>query len=745
MRVLGAELLAVLAFGALSSCSLNTTGEGPEDGGADQGDVDGPGPDLPDVEADEAEDGGELDDGRPPDDGAREDGDGADVRFCGNGAADDGEACDGTDLRDATCESLGRLPGVLGCTTDCMLDLSGCPPPLTCGNGLAEPGEICDGDDLRGSDCLALGYVDGTLACATGCTLDTSGCVPGCADACVAPGVRGCGGTRIRICVVGPSGCLEWRDEVDCAATGQVCYTATGVPACLGGSGESCADPLVLGTLPYNDSGGDITAEFANDQDFLGTHCDTASGVEAVFVRFLSAGESIRIRETGNMDAVLRVLSTCSDAAECLASRGDPEDPGLTFTAPADGNYYFVVEAYHAIPASKGFNFTIEVSPGGDLCTDPLVADPLPYNIHAGDFRTRFTDDVRFSSSTCQSADGREAFLARTMRAGETVRLRETGTLDAVLHVRDSCDPTAPCLLSRDAPETPGVTFTAPVDGTYFFVVEARLALPSTVGYDITLEEAPDGNICTDPIRAVDLPATSSGGDIRTAFTDDVRFTGTGCSPAAGPELFFSRTMAAGETVRLSDDGTLDVVLRVLGSCDPAAPCLADRGQPEMPGLTFTAPADGTYAFVAEAVLATPGTTGYAVTLDDPPPGNLCTDPYVVTVPVTVSGRDFTAEWTNDLDFIGRNCSAAGGAELVLAVDATAGETIQIDERGGLDVVIRVLTACDRLAECLYSVDSPENPGVNFVAPADGRYDIVIEGLLAFPGVRDYEIVLSHP
>jgi len=49
--------------------------------------------------------------------------------LCGNGLVDPGEQCDGLDLQGATCESLGHLPGTLGCSAECMLDDAGCIPP----------------------------------------------------------------------------------------------------------------------------------------------------------------------------------------------------------------------------------------------------------------------------------------------------------------------------------------------------------------------------------------------------------------------------------------------------------------------------------------------------------------------------------------------------------------------------------------------------------------------------------------
>ncbi len=48
--------------------------------------------------------------------------------------------------------------------------------PAECGNGVAEPGEPCDGSDLGSSSCQSLGFDTGTLSCTPGCAADTSGC-----------------------------------------------------------------------------------------------------------------------------------------------------------------------------------------------------------------------------------------------------------------------------------------------------------------------------------------------------------------------------------------------------------------------------------------------------------------------------------------------------------------------------------------------------------------------------------------
>ena len=67
------------------------------------------------------------------------------VGSCGNDREGPGEVCDGSDLNEQTCSSLGNGEGALGCAPDCRsYDFSGCTGPPYCGNGRVEPSEACD-------------------------------------------------------------------------------------------------------------------------------------------------------------------------------------------------------------------------------------------------------------------------------------------------------------------------------------------------------------------------------------------------------------------------------------------------------------------------------------------------------------------------------------------------------------------------------------------------------------------------
>ena len=91
--------------------------------------------------------------------------------ICGNDVAEAGEVCDGTDLAGETCVSQEFEDGTLSCLADCSgYDTSECTGGAECGDGVAEEGEACDGTDLKGETCESLGYEYGTLSCRPDCS-----------------------------------------------------------------------------------------------------------------------------------------------------------------------------------------------------------------------------------------------------------------------------------------------------------------------------------------------------------------------------------------------------------------------------------------------------------------------------------------------------------------------------------------------------------------------------------------------
>ncbi|MFL6193086.1 MAG: MopE-related protein [Thermoanaerobaculia bacterium] len=88
------------------------------------------------------------------------------------------EVCDGTDLAGQTCKSQGYATGNLACAADCLsFNVGTCNAAPTCGDGVVnQASELCDQSDLKGATCQSLGLGGGLLQCASDCNFDTSQC-----------------------------------------------------------------------------------------------------------------------------------------------------------------------------------------------------------------------------------------------------------------------------------------------------------------------------------------------------------------------------------------------------------------------------------------------------------------------------------------------------------------------------------------------------------------------------------------
>ena len=96
--------------------------------------------------------------------------------FCGDGVRTETESCDGADLGNNTCRSLGFQGQTTGlaCSSDCTFDTSGCTG--FCGDRMVNGHESCDGKPPPGKTCLDFGFDRGLLGCTALCGPDFSGC-----------------------------------------------------------------------------------------------------------------------------------------------------------------------------------------------------------------------------------------------------------------------------------------------------------------------------------------------------------------------------------------------------------------------------------------------------------------------------------------------------------------------------------------------------------------------------------------
>lgn len=158
---------------------------------------------------------------------------------CGNGKVEPGEECDGPDLAQQTCGSLGYQGGTLFCAEDCRFDRSGCTG--LCGDGVLDSAEeVCDGTDLGSASCQSEGFHGGVLSCSEDCQAVVTGDC--CDHECPASGSGECVGHVLWVCDFRGAGCLEWT-ATDCTVSAQVCDDSASAPACTFLCAGACTEP----------------------------------------------------------------------------------------------------------------------------------------------------------------------------------------------------------------------------------------------------------------------------------------------------------------------------------------------------------------------------------------------------------------------------------------------------------------------------------------------------------------------
>lgn len=143
--------------------------------------------------------------------------------FCGDGAKNGPEVCDGVDLAGQDCMKSGFFTGALACSKTCELDTGAC---TNCGNMQTDPGEMCDGNSLNGKTCASIDpaeFASGSLSCNGDCGgFSTDNCKAG--NCCMGWGGKGCAASKISKCVcdiLGTCCSVAWTGT--CALTALAC------------------------------------------------------------------------------------------------------------------------------------------------------------------------------------------------------------------------------------------------------------------------------------------------------------------------------------------------------------------------------------------------------------------------------------------------------------------------------------------------------------------------------------------
>jgi len=303
---------------------------------------------------------------------------------CGNGVAEGSEICDGVDHRSNDCSTVGMgfTGGTLACNATCTgWVVTGCAASEDCGNDTVDTGETCDGSNLNNQDCTTIGagYTGGTLACNSTCTgFVFTGCTTlvDCGNNTVDTGET-CDGSDLdgEDCTTIGGGFTGGTLACNSACDG---WVTTGCTTTAGG--DSCAAPGVI-TGNTTIAGSDITADYTDQQDLQDASCDggygvpEAGAVEAVFEVALAAGQTLLVENTGGLDAYFMVVSTCANSSVCAAVADEPES--LSYTATAAETVYVIAGAYSANPTTTDYAFEFSfpvcgngIVEGSEQCDD---------------------------------------------------------------------------------------------------------------------------------------------------------------------------------------------------------------------------------------------------------------------------------------------------------------------------------------------------------------------------------------
>lgn len=405
-----------------------------------------------------------------------------------------------------------------------------------CGDGTLESGEVCDDGNTAADDGCA-----GDCTVEQGWTCDMSSpstCATTCGDGLIAGD---------EVCDDAGTSAGDGCSDVCVVEEGWACSGEPSVCIRIG----TCSDPIVVTGTGFTWSATRLDP-YGDDLSNQDASCAAGSGSsakpDAVFEVDLAAGETLHVEESGDANVLMHVLSgACDSATACAASfDGDAMSeitPGLNYTAPTDQTVFVVIDTYAGSVAGDDVALGFTISPcgdgmigpgegcddgdsaGGDGCSalcavepgyscdgEPSTCTPIPGIscllpivasngfVFTGDDIAAYGDDLDFPGPTCQDVQGvtfdsPEIVFSIDLLAGEALNVKNLGTLDTVMQVISTCADQQPCSAKWDVPDATGVKFVAPVDGTYFVIVESWENSPMTSSsYELHFDVAHCGN-----------------------------------------------------------------------------------------------------------------------------------------------------------------------------------------------------------------------------------------------------------
>jgi hypothetical protein len=240
-------------------------------------------------------------------------------------------------------------------------------------------------------------------------------------------------------------------------------------------AGDDCSDPLIIGGLPYSDSG-QTTCGRGNDYDAtcLGLY---DGGEDAVYRLDIQATTTVRIVMDPGSTAWtgLAVFDGCPDTGNCLAhSTSSTATPRVISALDLEpGTYYIMVDTWPAPACIPTFDLSIThpVTYANPICE--LAIDLQEQGLSSFPVYTcgSLADYNPTNGCTGWPAAGEDAVWMIHLAAGEAFSAVLTGEdYDASLYLLTDCSDMDSCVAGGDDPEI--VDYLATADGWYYLVVD---------------------------------------------------------------------------------------------------------------------------------------------------------------------------------------------------------------------------------------------------------------------------------
>jgi len=323
-----------------------------------------------------------------------------------------------------------------------------------------------------------------------------------------------------------------------------------------------------------------------------GSGCSGGSGREIWFTATVHDGHRFILEEVGSTDVYIHQVASCSSTS-CLFSRDEPERFDYFNDTGGDVTFYFIVEAYYSTSTGTvQLDITNEAPAGGFTCSTAVdITSMSTWSGSFGDYANLWA-----GGSGCYGGSGREVWFTATVQDGHRFILEEAGSTDVYIHRLASCSSTT-CLFSRDEPEKFDFFNDTGAAVTLVLVVEAyRSTSTGPVQLNITNGPPAEGFTCGDAIDVTSL-ATWSG-----SFTDylDLWDGGSGCMTAYGAEIWFTATVANGNTFTFEETTSTDTVLHRVSSCGTTT-CTWSSDWPENYSYTNTSGSSDVVTMIVES------------------------------------------------------------------------------------------------------------------------------------------------